>query len=215
MKQAIGILGGTFDPIHLGHLKPALEAMQTLQLAELRLMPNHIPPHRPQPLATSQQRLAMVQLAAAEYPSFRVDDRELRRSTPSYTIDTLIELRAELPDTPICFLLGLDSLLGLPSWHRWRELTDYAHLIVSARPGWQAELPEELAIFVSDHQAPSPQAIHERLAGYMVWMQNQPVALSATELRARIASGELPTALLPQKVAEYIRDERIYGFGVL
>ena len=96
MKQAIGILGGTFDPIHLGHLKPALEAMQALRLAELRLMPNHIPPHRPQPLATSQQRLAMAQLAAAEYPGFRVDERGLARSTPSDTIDTRGERRAGL-----------------------------------------------------------------------------------------------------------------------
>ena len=215
MKHAIGILGGTFDPIHLGHLKPALEAMQSLQLAELRLMPNHIPPHRPQPVASSQQRLRMVQLAASDWPGFCVDDRELRRTSPSYTIDTLIELRAELPQTPFCFLLGLDALLGLPSWHRWRELTDYAHLIISSRPGWQPELAPELADFAAAHQAPSPLAVHERLGGYLLWMQNQPVALSATELRAQLAAGKLPAEWLSQKVADYIRDERIYCPGVL
>jgi nicotinate-nucleotide adenylyltransferase len=215
MKRAIGILGGTFDPIHNGHLQPALEAMSALQLAELRLMPNHIPPHRPQPVASSAQRLAMVQLAAAELPGVCVDDRELRRHTPSYTIDTLIELRQERPDTPLCFLIGMDSLLGLPGWHRWQELTDYAHLIVSVRPGWHPELSAELAAFVTAHRAPSAQAVHQQLAGYVVWMQNQPIALSATELRSQLAQDEPPVGLLPQKVADYIRQQGIYRPTVL
>ena len=136
MKTAIGILGGTFDPIHYGHLTPAREAMQALGLEHIRLMPNHIPPHRPQPVASSEQRLAMVTLAASEFGGFQVDDRELRRQSPSFTFDTLRQLRHELPDTPICFLIGMDSLLSLPTWHRWQELTDYAHLVVSVRPGW-------------------------------------------------------------------------------
>lgn len=215
MKRAIGILGGTFDPIHLGHLQPALEAMQTLQLASLHLMPNHIPPHRPQPVATSSQRLAMVELAAEDLPGVTVDDRELRRLTPSYTIDTLIELRRELPDTPLCFLMGMDSLLGLPSWHRWQELTDYAHLVVAVRPGWQPELGGELAEFVTAHQTNSPLAVHQLLGGHLLWLQNQPFALSATELRARLAQGDSLGGLVPQKVADYIRQQGIYRPAVL
>ncbi len=215
MKRAIGILGGTFDPIHLGHLQPALEAMQTLQLASLRLMPNHIPPHRPQPVATSNQRLAMTLLAAAELPDVTVDGRELRRLTPSYTIDTLIELRSELPDTPLCFLMGMDSLLGLPNWHRWQELTEYAHLVVAVRPGWQPELSCELAEFVATHQTSSPLAVHQQLAGHLVWLQNQPLALSATELRTRLAQGDSLDGLVPQKVADYIRQQGIYRPAVL
>jgi len=215
MKRAIGILGGTFDPIHLGHLQPALEAMQTLQLASLHLMPNHIPPHRPQPVATSSQRLAMVELAAEDRPGVTVDDRELRRLTPSYTIDTLIELRSELPDTPLCFLMGMDSLLGLPSWHRWQELTDYAHLVVAVRPGWQPELGRELAEFVAMHQVDSPLAVHQQLGGLLVWLQNQPLALSATELRVRLAQGDSLDGLVPQKVADYIRQQGIYRPAVL
>jgi nicotinate-nucleotide adenylyltransferase len=215
MKRAIGILGGTFDPIHQGHLQPALEAMQTLQLASLRLMPNHIPPHRPQPVATSSQRLAMVELAAEDLTSVTVDDRELRRLTPSYTIDTLIELRRELPDTPLCFLMGMDSLLGLPSWHRWQELTDYAHLVVAVRPGWQPELDGELAEFVTAHQTNSPLAVHQQLGGHLLWLQNQPFALSATELRARLAQGDSLDGLVPQKVADYIRQQGIYRPAVL
>ena len=215
MKRAIGILGGTFDPIHLGHLQPALEAMQTLQLASLRLMPNHIPPHRPQPVATSSQRLAMTLLAAAELPNVTVDGRELRRLTPSYTIDTLIELRQELPDTPLCFLMGMDSLLGLPSWHRWQELTEYAHLVVAVRPGWQPELSCELAEFVVTHQIDSPLAVHQQLGGHLIWLHNQPLALSATELRARLAQGDSLDGLVPQKVADYIRQQGIYRPAVL
>ena len=108
-------------------------------------IPNHIPPHRANPFCSSEQRLAMVKLAAAENHHFVVDERELRRDKPSYTIDTLIELRHELPDTPLCFLMGMDSLLSLPSWHRWQELLDHAHLVVSVRPGWQPDYPAEVA----------------------------------------------------------------------
>ena len=117
-NRKIGIMGGTFDPIHIGHLRPAIEARDALGLAEMRLIPNHIPPHRANPFCSSEQRLAMVRLAAAENPGFMVDERELKRDTPSWTIDTLIELKRDLPDTPLCFLMGMDSLLGLPSWHR-------------------------------------------------------------------------------------------------
>lgn len=215
MKRAIGILGGTFDPIHQGHLQPALEAMHTLQLASLHLMPNHIPPHRPQPVASSNQRLAMARLAAQEFPNVTVDDRELRRLTPSYTIDTLIELRQELPDTPICFLVGMDSLLGLPNWHRWQELAEYAHLVVAVRPGWQPELCRQLAEFVASHQVDSPLAVHQQLAGHLIWLQNQPLALSATALRSRLARGDSLDGLVPQKVADYIRQQGIYRPAVL
>lgn len=215
MKPAIGILGGTFDPIHQGHLQPAQEAMHQLGLTEIRLMPNHIPPHRPQPVASSEQRLEMARLAAAALPGFRVDDRELQRDTPSWTIDTLRELRAELPDTPLCFLIGMDSLLGLPGWHRWQELTDYAHLIVSVRPGWHPHWQAPLAAFLQQHACPAPEAIHQRLAGYVLLMQNAPIALSATELRARLAKGEIPSDLLPVAVADYLRRTQIYASNVV
>ncbi|MGL4205010.1 MAG: nicotinate-nucleotide adenylyltransferase [Aeromonadaceae bacterium] len=215
MKPAIGILGGTFDPIHMGHLQPAQHALQQLQLAELRLLPNHIPPHRPQPVASSEQRLAMARLAASELPHFRVDDRELRRSRPSYTIDTLIELRKELPDTPLCFLIGMDSLLGLNSWHRWQELTDYAHLVVSVRPGWQPEFAPEIAHFLQQHLCHEPLAVHKQLAGRLLLLDNPPIAISATALRQALQAGSPTAAWIPQKVAEYIRHEQIYGGSVL
>ena len=210
MTAAIGILGGTFDPIHLGHLQPALQAMQSLGLAQIRLMPNHIPPHRPQPIATAEQRLTMVRLAAESYPGFVVDDRELQRHAPSYTIDTLIELRRELPETPLCFLIGMDSLLSLPTWHRWQELLDYTHLVVSVRPGWEAQFSAPLASFVASHQLADHNQIHHQLAGGLFLLENDPVAISASALRLELASGIISREWLPDAVAEYIAQEQIY-----
>ncbi len=215
MNPAIGILGGTFDPVHYGHLRPAEETRLHLGLGELRLMPNHIPPHRPQPVASSAQRLAMLQLVLQEYPHFRVDDRELRYQRPSYTIDTLTALRAELPHTPLCFLIGMDSLLGLPSWHRWRELTDYAHLVVSLRPGWSPQLQGELAELVREHQTSDIARLHQQLAGCIYWMANQPVALSATALRRDLAAGRSVRDRVPAAVADYIDQQRIYCHSVI
>lgn len=210
MKPAIGILGGTFDPIHNGHLRPAQEIMQQLGLAQIRLLPNHIPPHRPQPVASSAQRLAMVELAAAACPGFVADDRELRRSQPSYTYDTLQALRDELPETPICFLMGMDSLLSLPTWYRWQELTDLAHLVVSVRPGWDSLFPPDLARWIHAHELHDIAGLQQATHGKLALVCNQPVDISATALRAALAHGQLPPDMLPQKVAEYIREQGIY-----
>lgn len=210
LKAPIGLLGGTFDPIHIGHLRPAIEARDELGLAEIRLIPNHIPPHRANPLCTSEQRLAMVRLAAAENRHFVVDERELQRDTPSYTIDTLIALRHELPDTPLCFLMGMDSLLSLPSWHRWQELLDYGHLVVSVRPGWQPDYSAEVAQLLACHHTTDASALHRRLAGQIWLANNQPIELSATRLRALLHAGQDPRYLLPESVAEYIDQQRLY-----
>ncbi|MGY6038600.1 nicotinate-nucleotide adenylyltransferase [Aeromonas sp. AE23HZ002T15] len=210
LKPPIGILGGTFDPIHIGHLRPAIEAREALGLAEVRLLPNHIPPHRANPFCSSEQRLAMVRLAAAETPGFVVDERELGRDKPSYTIDTLVELRAELPDTPICFLMGMDSLLGLPGWHRWQELLDYAHLVVSARPGWQPDYPADVKALLGRHLSQDKQDLHRHRHGHIWLAGNLPVELSATGLRALLAAGRDPRYLLPASVADYIARHKLY-----
>ncbi|MBR7628562.1 nicotinate-nucleotide adenylyltransferase [Aeromonas popoffii] len=210
LRAPIGLLGGTFDPIHIGHLRPAIEARDAIGLAEIRLIPNHIPPHRANPFCSSEQRLAMVKLAAAENAGFVVDERELKRDKPSWTIDTLIELRHELPDTPLCFLMGMDSLLGLPGWHRWQELLDHAHLVVSVRPGWRPDYPEEVAELLARHHTTDATALHQRLAGHIWLADNQPIELSATRLRALLAAGEDPRYLLPPSVADYIRQQGLY-----
>lgn len=210
LTPPIGILGGTFDPVHIGHLRPAIEAQEALGLAEVRLIPNHIPPHRANPFCSSEQRLAMVRLAAAENPGFVVDERELERNKPSYTIDTLIELRQALPDTPLCFLMGMDALLGLPSWHRWRELLDYAHLVVSTRPGWHPDYPAPIAELLARHQSREAADLHRHRHGCIWLADNQPIELSATGLRALLAAGRDPRYLLPAPVADYIRQHGLY-----
>ena len=135
MTRRIGLLGGTFNPVHNGHLRSAVEVRERLALDELRLVPSARPPHRAAPEVTAEQRLAMVQLALAGSDELQVDARELQRSSPSWTVDTLASLRAELgPQAVVFFILGWDAFCGLPGWHRWQELLELAHLVVLQRP---------------------------------------------------------------------------------
>ena len=135
MNKPIGILGGTFDPVHYGHLRTALELFQILNLAEIRFMPCQIPVHKDEVHADPKHRLAMLELALAGTPEFKVDHRELQRSTPSYMIETLISLRKEYPDTPLALIMGSDAFINLATWNSWQELTDYAHIVVAIRAG--------------------------------------------------------------------------------
>lgn len=209
----IGILGGTFDPIHYGHLRPANEVMQVLGLTELRLMVAARPPHRPAPFASAAQRFQMTVAACGEFPKFRVDDRELKRDGPSYTVPTLESLRAELGSVPLCLLVGSDSFASLPTWHQWQRLPALAHLVVMrrpaapGRPATEPRLPAGLpARFVTDavvlKQAP---------AGLVYVAPITPLAISATEIRAAIARGESPPAgSLPRAVWDYIENQQLY-----
>ena len=138
MNQPVGIFGGTFDPIHYGHLRTAFELVQGLALAQVRFLPTGDPPHREAPLAPGALRLEMVRAAVAGEPAFAVDDREIRRSGRSYTLDMLTGLRAEQPGRPLCLLLGMDAYLALPAWPRWRGLPELSHIVLAHRPGWKA-----------------------------------------------------------------------------
>jgi nicotinate-nucleotide adenylyltransferase len=137
LSQAIGILGGTFDPIHFGHLRTALELCDALNLAQVRLIPCYQPVHRKLPAASPQQRLAMVKEAIAGEPALQVDTCEIDRQGPSYTIDTLQILSKNFPNTPLCMIMGIDALLSFSSWHRWEEILTLSHLIVAHRPQYQ------------------------------------------------------------------------------
>ena len=136
--RPIGIFGGTFDPIHYGHLRTALELQATLDLAVVHFVPCANPPHRAAPMTDGALRLKMVRAAIRDERGFVADDRELVREGPSYTIDTLASFRAEFAAQALCLMVGMDAFLGLPQWHRWRELTTLAHIVVAHRPGWQA-----------------------------------------------------------------------------
>lgn len=195
--QALAILGGTFDPVHIGHLRVAWEAAEALD-AQVRLMPAQVPPHRPAPVASAAQRVRMLQLALAGQQRLMLDTRELERAGPSYTFDTLRSLRAEFGDSrPLILLLGADAFAGLPSWHRWRELFELAHIVVLTRPGHGAALPEELAVAVAPRRVDSARALHDIAAGHVFDLAVTPLEISASQVRALLAAGNEPRWLLP------------------
>ena len=194
--QPLAIFGGTFDPVHLGHLSVAWEAAELLD-AEVRLLPANIPPHRPPPIASAEQRVAMLRAALQGQSRLTLDTRELERDGPSYTIDTLIELRAEQGARPLVLLIGADAFAGLPSWHRWRELFDVAHIGVLSRPGVEAVLPDELQREIADRRVDKAAAWRHAPAGKVIELAVTPLEISATRIRELLATGREPRYLLP------------------
>lgn len=210
----LGLLGGTFDPVHYGHLRLAEEAREALGLAEVRWIPAGRPPHRAAPRVAAAHRLEMVRRAVADNPAFTVDDAEIRAAGPSYTVITLERLRAEMPARPLVLLLGADAFLGLPGWHRWRELFGLAHIGVATRPGfalspeeWPAGLAQVCAGRIDADGAGLRAAPAGRIAGFAM----TPLAISASALRAQLAAGASARYLLPEPVREYIRLHRLYS----
>jgi len=208
--RRIGLFGGTFDPVHIGHLRSALETAELLRLDELRLLPAARPPHRETPQVPAQQRLAMVELAVAGVEPLRVDARELARDKPSYTIDTLESLRAELGDEdPLFLMLGWDAFCGLPTWHRWEELLRHCHLVVLQRPDADMEAPEDLRDLLAARNVADPNALCGA-GGQVTFVWQTPLAVSATQIRALLAQGRSPRFLVPDAVLNYIEAHGLY-----
>jgi nicotinate-nucleotide adenylyltransferase len=216
VTPVLGILGGTFDPIHYGHLELAREVKAALGLGGMCLVPAGDPPHRAAPVATAAHRLAMVELALADYPDLEVDAREIHRATPSYTVITLAELRVEAPERPLALVVGADAFLGLPTWHRWRELFGLAHLIVAARPGVAIEgaLPPLLASEWTRRLRSGAQSLTASAAGTIIVQPTTPHAISASAIRRDLARGTEGLAatrgLLPAAVLAYIARNQLY-----
>ncbi|RUM94470.1 MAG: nicotinic acid mononucleotide adenylyltransferase, partial [Thiothrix sp.] len=186
----IGLFGGTFDPIHFGHLRPALEVMEALSLEELRFIPAHVPPHRDTPLITAKQRSEMVAIAIDEQPGFVLDTCELERNGPSYTVDTLHDFRQRYgEDTPLVLLLGTDAFAGLPSWHRWEELLQLTHIVVMQRPADDSKSTGIPADFLHQHHTDSPTALHHSPAGSILRVPVTQLDISATDIRERLRQG--------------------------
>ena len=216
--QAIGLLGGTFDPIHYGHLRLAEEMAAALNLREVRFIPVGLPPHRATPQTSAAHRLEMVQRAIADNPRFVLDAREVRRAEegpdksarPSYTVDTLTELREELgPAQPLYLLLGADAFLGLPSWHDWRRLFELAHIVVAERPGtaWQLGLDEDLQ---RELDARKTNEVATNAAGSVQILQMTPLAISARRIREALATQKSVRYLLPDAVLDYLQQQQLY-----
>lgn len=210
----IGILGGTFDPIHYGHLRLAEELAQQLGLAEVRFIPTGRPWHRGSPGATPAQRQEMTRLGIAGNARFVLDGREVGEEAPGYTVETLRELREELGrDQPLCLLLGADAFLGLPSWHRWRELFELAHVAVAHRPGFSlvaADMDAGLRAETDRRMSSALPDLRLSPAGRVVSCAITPLDISATAIRAQVKAGRSPRYLLPDVVLDYIQTQKLY-----
>ncbi len=196
-SRPLAIFGGTFDPVHLGHLRVAWEAAELLD-AEVRLLPARMPPHRPPPRASAEARVALLRAALAGQDRLGLDLRELARPGPSYSVDTLAELRAEHgAQRPLILLLGQDAFAGLPTWERWTQLFDLAHIVVLTRPASLPPWPDSLQGQWRQRAVAAPAALHAAAAGAMFNLRVSALEISASQVRALLAAGREPRYLLP------------------
>ena len=218
VRAPLGVLGGTFDPIHTGHLRLAEEAREALGLGGVRLIPAGQPPHRGEPGSTAEDRLAMARLATAGNPGFSVDDGEVRAQQKSYTVPTLERLRAEIgPQQPLVLILGADAFAGLPTWHRWTDLFALAHIAVANRPGyaphgrrWPATLSPALDAACAGRHTADPADLRRAPAGRVVPFDMTPLAISASLIRDLVRDGHSARYLLPESVLDYIAAHHLY-----
>lgn len=211
--QPIGILGGTFDPVHIGHLRMALELRTTLDLAAVRFIPLADHPFGKQPVATPQQRLQMLQLALHDLPGCELDPRELERGGLSYTVSTLESLRAEVDTTPLCLFLGFDAFQQMDRWHRWDELLLLAHLVVVDRPGMSLQnshLSTAISELIQQRRCQNPTDLHNADSGLILFQSIPYLEISSTRIRAEIAAGHCLRHLLPDTVIDFIQQHQLY-----
>lgn len=210
MRKKIGLFGGTFDPVHIGHLRLALELKQQLKLDEMRLIPSHKPPHRQTPQATAAQRTEMLRIALQDCPELQLDEREILRDKASYTYDTLLELRAVLGnEVSLVLCMGEDAFAGISSWYAWQELIHLAHIVVVARSGWTLPHSGDAANLLQAYQS-DVNSLNDKAAGSIVLQAPRLLPISATEIRQQTAAGESAQFLVPDGVWRYIREQNLY-----
>jgi len=208
--RPIAVFGGTFDPVHYGHLRTAFEMLQALRFREVRFIPCGDPPHRGRTFADAVLRMRMVEVAISGQDGFVADDRELRRGGPSYSIETLEELRGEFPDRSIGLILGMDAFLGLTSWHRWDEILSLAHIVVAHRPGWKAPDFGALGDLLSEHGTHRVNDLHTAAYGRIHIHAVTQLEISSTEIRELVAAGRDPRFLMPDSVRDVIEESKVY-----
>jgi nicotinate-nucleotide adenylyltransferase len=211
--RKIGIFGGSFDPIHFGHLRPALEILEALSLDHMRFIPSGQPPHRDAPVADAAQRLAMLKAAVAAEPRFQVDERELQRDAPSYTFDTLAGLRREHPQDRLVLMLGLDAFQGFTTWHRWKEILELTHLVIAHRPGSFLEGQVnrgEIAMLVQEREVDDADALMADVAGRLMFQPVTQLDISSSQVREAAARGGDIRWLVPEPVRTLIQDSHCY-----
>ena len=209
--NAVALLGGTFDPVHFGHLRAALEAQELLGSNDFRLLPAGTPPHRGAPSADASHRLAMLELAVARHPQLSVDDRETRRSGYSWMTDTLDEIRREEGDKPLILLIGQDAANGLDTWHRWERLFGLCHLVVMRRPDSGIAYSSVLRCEMEKREISTVDRLAREPAGSVLPLEITQLEISSTSIREILADGRSPGFLMPESVIDYIHRNRLYG----
>jgi len=209
--EPLAFFGGTFDPVHYGHLRCADQARCVLNVENLYLLPAGKPPHRTTPFTTATQRLAMLRLAQAEFPSLSIDDREIRRSGPSYMVDTLEELREEFPYRPLLLLVGQDAANHLDRWYKWEQLFALTHLVTFPRPGARPEYRQDLAEQIKRRTCPDLQSLLGLGTGGVLHLELELIDISATAIQGIICKGRSPQPMLPGAVLDYINENRLYS----
>ncbi len=203
----IGVFGGTFDPVHLGHLRPALEVHQALRLKRTHFIPCGTPVHRDRPVADARSRLAMLELAVRPVPGFVVDDREINRQTPSYMVDTLISLRQDFPQEPLCLLLGMDAFAQFKQWKSWQQILELANLLVMRRPGDQSVEPAcDLGARVTAEQS----VFCRGRAGRILFLDVTLMDISSTRIRRSVRQGKEIRYWVTDEVCQFIMDRNLY-----
>jgi nicotinate-nucleotide adenylyltransferase len=210
-SNPIGIFGGTFDPVHFGHLRLAQEVAEYCNLESVRMIPAGMPPHRLKPRSDPTQRFEMVEIATAGNSILTPDDREIGKKTPCYSVETLIELRSEFGmDKPICLMVGADAFLGFSTWHEWERLFDLAHVIVARRPGFDLALKGALAGQYEKRRENDPDALRHVPAGKILTVDITPLDISSSAIRDYFARDKSARYLLPDAVLDYIRNHGLY-----
>lgn len=210
LKAPVGIFGGTFNPVHHGHLRSALDIGNVLSLDSVVLMPTFMSPHKTQQTIDKQHRLAMLEAATANAPLLTVSDFEISNPEVSYTINTIEHLRTENPSTPLCFLMGMDSFLQFTTWHRWQDILKHCHLVVAQRPGYAIKDDSPTSILLSTHITSHANKLHQSLGGLIYIHDAHPLAISSSGIRDLIAQSQPITFLTPPSVENYISCHHLY-----
>jgi nicotinate-nucleotide adenylyltransferase len=209
--KSIGVFGGAFDPVHIGHLRTAYEMLHELVLDELRFVPASLPPHREPPIASVELRLAMLQAAIPAHEHISIDQRELRRSGTSYTVDTLVSLREEFPDASLCLIIGMDAFLAFTSWHRWREILELAHIVVAYRPGTELPVTGAIGELLEARRTGDKVDVVRQPSGRILIQPTTQLHISSSAIRRIVAQGGDPRYLVPGPVRELIMESDCYA----
>ena len=210
-KKSIVIMGGTFDPIHNGHIETAKETAKWLNVEQLFLLPAHIPPHKSSTTANALHREKMVSIICQQQPLFQLDNRELKRKTSSYTVTSLQEIKQEQPESILFFIIGMDSFLNFTSWHQWRTIMSLCHIVVNIRPGYELnKINTVTQKLLKDHRIHSLTDIKQQEAGGIIFHQNQSLNISSSEIRKHLLDNKPKNNHLPECIHNYIIQENLY-----